>query len=247
MKYFISLILLFSFEVFSQHMLILNTGEKLHGKLIEVRNGKIKFQFQNNLMMFKEKDVVLIVLDTLSLSLLSIDKQKPTEGSIIKGVVTSHLRKNTGNKPDVGAKIYVINVNDLDNTDTLTISNFIFARSVELKLLNLEGMSLEEYENYKYRELSKVDAETRGKLNLLHENAVMAVNKIRDNVKTIKLIADGNGSFLKTLKPGIYYILIESNEKSDLILMEHIRNIKTFRIRLGSGDEEMISADFDEY
>ena len=55
MKYFIFLFLLFSFEVFSQHMLILNTGEKLHGKLIEVRNGKIKFQFQNNLMMFKGK------------------------------------------------------------------------------------------------------------------------------------------------------------------------------------------------
>ena len=186
-------------------------------------------------------------MDTLSLSLLSKDRQKPTEVSIIKGVVTSHLRKNTGNKPDAGAKIYIINVNDLNNTDTLTISNFIFARSVELKLLNLEGMNLEEYKDYKYRELSKVDAETKGKLNLLHDNAVTAVNKIRVNAKTIKLIADGNGSFSKTLKPGIYYILIESNEKSDLILMEHIRNIKTFRINIGSSDEEMISADFDEY
>lgn len=224
---------------FSQHLIILKSGEQFQGKLIEFKKGQLKFSFKNNLMSFNEKEVASIVFDSLSL----INEINQKENSTMKGVVTYYFNRNYGYKPDVGAKVYIIADKDLGNIDTLSINNFIRAQLLRTTI----SLSDEKGKRQWLNELAEINAETEEKFKNLDEKCHTAVMSIQNNAKTIELSVDGNGSFSKLLKPNDYTVLIISNNRKSISLTELMGKIYITKIKLLNNNEEVVNTEFNQF
>jgi len=229
--------LCFPLYIFSQNTLLLKSGEKFNGKVTEYKKGQLKFLFKNNVLTFSDKDIASVIFDS------TYDERSSSKmDATIKGVVTYYFNKNYGYKPDVGAKIFILNKADLGEADTLLIKNFLSATLIR-KILSLNNLVIDESS---FNQLSKLNAETEDKFNELDMKASKAVMLIESNKKTVELFADGNGSFSKSLKAGDYSVLIESKHRHGISSTEVLSKIYYKRIKLLKNAEEIVNAEFDE-
>ena len=231
---------LIPFYVFPQHTLVLKSGEKFNGQLTDFKKSKLKFLFKGNIMTFNEVDVISIIFDSTF-----NDQMNSKDDAIIKGVVTYYFNKNFGYKPDIGAKVYILNNNDLGNIDTLSISNFIRAKLIRTSISLLKESGRET--KSQFDELSKINAETEDKFNALDNKTNNEVLAIQNNEKTITLNVDGNGTFSKSLKPGNYSVLIMSKHRSGINQTEILGKIDFVKVRLIKNAEEVINTEFMQY
>ena len=238
MKKILLIVIFISIHIFPQNILLLKSGEKFQGKMVEFKNGKIQFSVRNNLLTFNANEVVSIIFNSDTLVNYSDQKLNAT----IKGVVTYFFNENFGYKPDVGADIFIINDKDLGNINTDYIQNYKRAKTLfDLIILGSGKMN----DNF-LKELSEINAETKDKFKDLDDRSGKAILAFRTSGKAIELSVDGNGGFSKVLKPGDYSLLIVSKNRKDLTLSEVMGKIYFQKLKLLNDTEEDIKVEFDQ-
>lgn len=104
----------------------------MNGKLEEFKNDTIIFKIQGNKLKFKTSDVTLIYFDEkiapLDLNNTAKNNQiiSVVKGSIF-GVVTYYFNKNYGDKPDVGAEVYIAVSTKIPDFNLAVVDSFYYA------------------------------------------------------------------------------------------------------------------------
>jgi hypothetical protein len=82
-------LMLISVSAFSQHTIIMKSGEKMYGKVQSLNNGVINFDFKGNMMKLNVTDVTSIVFsesgDNAKLSAAEPLKKEPGEKQVMSG------------------------------------------------------------------------------------------------------------------------------------------------------------------
>jgi hypothetical protein len=226
------LLLFYLFTTFpillAQHTVVMKTGEKLGGKILELKNSKIIFVFKGNNITIEQKDVSAIYFDG-SITDKKIDSKQPAS---IAGVVTYFFNDNYGFKPDVGSNIFIVN-NKYTKIDSSALLIMLYYQiSVKRKeALSLLGSGI-----------TKDDEENTDRLDVMADS----IRKIvKNNMHTIKLTADGNGSYSRQLDPGLYSILIVSKHRNANSKTELFGKIHLEIIRFESGKQYSVNAEFE--
>lgn len=214
---------------------------------------------------------ILFILVTLLIIGLS---NKIIAQSKIKGTLTYYFNKYQGDKPDIGAKIYVIDTSKVQDFDYKIYYKFNTARTYrhiynnDLYLYTLSEASAKKYKNKKrfkefydrdllqmeqskksmddsYNELVKVGAETEEKFNDLDKLNFKNILKITlTNEYTLKTIADGIGNFSLDVDPATYYVIVQSKGRTGLSVSDGLGIIYYENITVGENKTVNISNNF---
>ena len=228
------LFLLISISIFGQHQIRLKSGEKIDGLVKSLSNGVLTVAIKENSLTFKQSDISSIYFEKENLPSVT-----PNMKGNIKGVVTYYFNQNYGDKPDVGAKIYV------RKTDSISKKNSVINKFQRVKVCRYLLQMKTNIEDCK-KTLANLGVETDAdfdKLNstILSEFLGMDFNK---NIK--KITADGNGNYSLSLDPGLYEIIFVSKGRNDLSVAEIEGKISNEFINLKPGDELTVDKRFDK-
>jgi hypothetical protein len=221
------LLLLGQADLLAQHTLELTTGEKLEGTLISFNKGRISFLFKGNSVTLSDSQVSAVYFQPTFLR-KGADSGK-SEFAHISGVVTYFFNENFGHRPDAGAEIFVIPTSDaqIDSTIILTYSIFRVLKTIK----EMSGKPLSDSDK---TVLKQVD-----------NSAFEACWKIRSHPKTVRLVADGNGSYSIEVAPADYYVLIISQHRKDVTKTELLGKVKFTRLRTEGGKRYSVNAKFE--
>lgn len=214
---------------FSQNILFLKNGDKLKGKLEGYKNDTITFRLEENLLKFKTSNISCIYFDDILspkdiINVTNANETKPVQESRILGVVTYRYNFDIGFLPDIGAQVYIS-----DSTKLLDFNHAVVDSS-ENANGGFAGMYRKKY-NLNKEAVKELDG--RAKIN---------IKKLKYSPNTITAVVDGTGSYLIKVKPGTYYILIEST-KRDLKKLYSFEIFLTKRI-IKEGEEINLSWKF---
>jgi hypothetical protein len=160
----------------------------------------------------------------------------------ITGVVTYLFNQYQGDKPDIGAKVYVVDSISNPEFKFKIIDDFSWAE-IYVSLLNLANSRRESAEQnlIKYgakkrfadliteekrkkeesekdldlytKKLVKFNAETNEKYLILKRNAVDIIRDALSKESVISRSVDGNGTYSIPLKEGVYYVILRSKNR----------------------------------
>lgn len=186
----------------------------------------------------------------------------------LSGVVTYYFNENYGDKPDVGAKIYIIN---RDSAKVNFIKQFVKdKRSIDIgesyqglketkksliesykSSLNKPYYSKIEKEEFRKKieelemeitQIPNIDTSfTRG-FEVTADSAFRQIYFLQSNSKVF--IADGAGAYSSNLKPGNYYVLIVSNHREGRTLADYDGQIAFSSVVIESDKETTANAQF---
>ena len=185
-----------------------------------------------------------------------IQKLRAERKGELSGVVSYFFNKNYGYKPDVGAKIYVFLEDSYPKTSTELFLKFgLVGRLIRTRDLNLEMISTLSSSTDSERnavqkatsDLEKIGIRNDKDLELLNMDAVKAFNDIESGKDTIVLTADGNGAFKRSLTPGNYFIIIQSQHRRGDGIFEVGGKIFSRSFKIVGDDEVNISFEFEAY
>ena len=219
--------LLSSSFIFPQHSIVLKSGEKLRGKITELKNSKITFLFKGNTMTINQSDVSAIYFDE------NARDAKPNTKKLgsLSGVITYFFNDNYGDKPDVGADIYIIDkkYSRIDSSAFIAILGYQAATNLR------ESRSLLGIKNSEDDEKSFDESDAMA-------DSVCSV--IKSNTHTIKLVADGNGAYSRQLEPGFYSILIVSKHRSNTSKTEGAGKVYLEILWIQANNQYSVNAEF---
>ena len=165
-----------------------------------------------------------------------------TQNTNISGIVTYYFNEYQGDKADIGAKVYIIDSIKNPEFDYELISNYLegcFNKSLYYTYLGLfntyseltakyEGKKkyVNEYEKFKlqrdddkkwmdgyYSEMIKYGVETDEKFKELDKKTCINYNIVKNKENIIVKTIGANGDYSISLTPGVYYVLIISNNR----------------------------------
>ncbi len=245
----VSISLIFFQIAKSQQIMVLKNGNKMNGKIEKVNGDTISFKFQGNRLKIASVEIKAIYFDESSIQDEQIkEKTAGGENGKLTGVITYFFNDNYGDKPDVGAIVYIL--------DSISAVNFVTKDSVKTPInVNL-------IENYLYgafylkisksygkdvpanvsEQIRGYGVETEEKYTQLGDSALTYYSRFR--FKADKVTVDGNGSYSKSIKPGTYYVLIQSKHRESLNSIEVVGNIYLKTIHITSGEEFNLSHNF---
>ena len=185
-------------STFSQNILQLKNGDKINGKLVEYKNDTITFRLSGNLLKFNTSNVASItfenVLSSANQNESTATKESKTkiEGMIL-GVITYRNEKG-GISPDLGALVYITDSTTRDDINWPLLDSS----------MNINGIIAGHYrQEYKLNRAAVKDITSR---------ATKDVSNFLNSQNTIKTVVDLTGNYSVKVKPGIYYILIQSSQ-----------------------------------
>ncbi len=191
----------------------------------------------------------------------------------INGVVTYFFNTYQGNKPDIGAKVYLIDSSSNIDFDFEVLTNFRYGslyrnlhfQYLEIKKVNdniittygkkkmykqiVETSKIKSEEASKlaakyYIEMERYQVETKEKFDSLDKKCMFMVYKM-DQSKSILKTIDGMGSYSAKLIPGVYYVLIISQNRKDLNMTESTGRIYCEKIQLKDYESKNVSYNFE--
>lgn len=213
-------------------------------------------------------------LITLILLLVCLGSYSQETG--ITGVVTYFFNDYQGDKPDIGAKIYVLDSIKHTDFNYKLISDFLTAKTY-ISLSNFSLQSLERNEEYvkkyekkkKYADLVqrkkeeiendkkdlsnyndklvKLNAETNEKFNQLTNSAADVRRELIYKEPIITRTIGATGNYTITLNEGVYYVIIESKNRTGLNQVEIMGKIYATKVKIVSGQLKDISHNFSIY
>jgi hypothetical protein len=208
----------------SQNVLFLKSGERMAGKIVRLRSDTLTFSFKGANLNLKTAEVLAIYFDEkvapkdLRNQSVQVSNIVPSEGKI-NGVITYYFNQNYGDKPDVGAEVYIVDSSETEGFNIGTIDSFYngnIYRSLANSYISIDGKvpsdvsaKLEKYGVAKKNDFDSLDLRTAK--SLIH---------IEDNKTTIKTVVDGSGNYSVSLKPGTYYVYIKSNNRKEISITE---------------------------
>jgi hypothetical protein len=242
----IALNLILSFQGFSQNVLILKNGAKMNGKIEEYSNDTMSFTFMGNKLRFKSSDINSVYFDdkSFTVDLKNTTKEKNTiKQERIYGVVTYFFNENFGNKPDVGAEIYVIDSENIPNFNYATVDSFYNVSIYRSFKRMWTGIPSNRYLSDIYNKAKLYDLDKKN-INSLDKRASTNISLIIDSKDAIKTMADGVGNYSIKVNPGSYYVCIRSKNRSDSFITESSGSIKCEKIVVGENEDGNLNCEF---
>ena len=152
----------------------------------------------------------------------------------LKGVVTYFFNDNYGNKPDTGAKAFIIKETALQTAGIKTgplvrylvnhdVMEYDPAQALPQPLPGEEGLKKE--------------------IEDMEPAAMSAQQAIITSTATSTLTADGAGVFTKKLAPGSYLVMIRSANRTRMNLIESLGQV-TIKHVVVKGDDIEVAANF---
>jgi hypothetical protein len=229
------MILSFVATAFGQTVITLKSGEIIEGNVTSLINGILKVSFKENPINIKQSELKSI--DFVKGELKTIAPNKNISNGELKGVVTYYFNKNYGDKPDVGAKIYVRNTDTTGHKQSPTAK---YERAAVLKYLVDNKVDVEKYSS----QLKEMNGDTKAGFDELSSAVIKDMYSIERD-ETAKIVtADGNGSYSVKLSPGLYEVIITSKGRTSLTVAEINGKIATKIISIKSDDVKTIDYRF---
>jgi hypothetical protein len=207
---FITLSIILSNLSYGQNVLFLKSGDKINGKFEGCKNDTIIFKFQGNKLKFKTSDIISIYFDE---KLTTNEVNTEIKGSL-SGVVTYFFNENYGDKPDIGAKVHIVDTTKIADFNLVAIDSFktaSFHKDLYLKY-KIMGKKVKIPDNI-IEKIKEFKLEDDLVFESLDKNAFLNLRKIDNSENVIKTVVDGNGNYSAKLNPGTYYVYIKSNNR----------------------------------
>ena len=193
----------------------------------------------------------------------------------LSGVVTYFFNHSQGNKPDIGAKIYLIDSVLNPSFDFQSLHNFMYGRfyrniyfsyleneNVYKKIIN-ENKNKKGYKEFneegkikaekarkmadeQYAQMINYGVETQEKFDSLDKKCLYAIYKIDQNNPQLKTV-NSTGSYSFKLKPGTYYILVISGNRKNINMTESTGKIYCEKIIIKENENKDFSYNFELY
>ncbi len=193
----------------------------------------------------------------------------------LNGVVTYFFNDYQGNKPDIGAKVYLIDSSSNPSFDFQAIYDFkygsfyryLYSRYLEIEKVN-ENI-IKEYGKKKlykqivddsklkaeearskakghYSEMEKYGVENKEKFDSLDKKCTLMIYKMEQNNPIIKTV-NGIGSYNFNISPGVYYVLIISKNRVAINMTESTGRVYCEKLRIKENESKDISYNFELY
>lgn len=211
------------------------------------------------------------LLFILILSPLLVSSQTST----ISGVITYFFNDNYGNRPDIGAKVFIIDSATNNSFKYMTVDSFIYAKTYKgiynsyLSIYSNYNDVLKKYEGKKlyktiidqyklkaddakkdvdkyYQVLEKYGVETKDKFDALDKRALSSVLGIDEN-NSLQKSVDGAGNYSVNVKPGVYYVLVVSKNRNGSNATELMGQVYHKKITIKENSSKDISHNFGIY
>lgn len=220
---------------YGQSVITLKTGEIIEGSVTSLINGTLKISFKGNPISIKQSELKSI--DFVKGDLKSITTSNNISTGELKGVVTYYFNKNYGDKPDVGAKIYVRKTDTAGHKLSPTAK---YERAAVLKYLVDNKVDVEKYSS----QLKEMNGDTKAGFDELSSAVIKDIYSI-DRDETARIVtADGNGSYSVKLSPGLYEVIITSKGRTSLTVAEINGKIATKIVSIKADDVKTIDYRF---
>jgi hypothetical protein len=213
---------------------------------------------------------VLLVITFLFLSATLF-----AQTSSVKGVVTYFFNKYQGDKPDLGAKVYLIEMKEASFINKKVIDSFIdgkfyrrlyfdyvgFASTYEKAMKQYEGKKKykTEYDELKkkyddvvkerdehFSRMESLGVETKEKFDSLDLRVVNIIARITDKNSSM-ITVDATGGYSFNVKPGSYFVYIVSKNRNSLSVSEVSGKIFLKQIEVKDNQTIDVSTNFDLY
>lgn len=244
MKYkLLALELLLSTLCFGQSQVKLKSGETVEGNIKSLINDVLTLTFKGNTLTFKQSDIATIYFvkpvqeETKSTVVIAT----PPAKAELKGVVTYYFNKNFGDKPDVGARIY-LRKTDTSNGKRSLIHNYDWARLCRSEI-GYTGASKSEIEHCT-KLLKELHADTKEGFDKMNTDVFQELLGLDYKADVKKVTADGNGNYSISLEPGLYEVIFISKGRNDHSLAEIDGKIDVDIIYLSAGEQKVIDERF---
>lgn len=221
--------------------------------------------------MIDETHLKLIIMYRIFILIFLFPSNSFSQTSNITGVITYFFNDNLGNKPDIGATVYVFDLTAVKQFNYITIDSFIKAKSYHsiynLKLhvlsnnqevLKMTKKKAKDYEankaqvekskvelNKSLQELKELGIETEEKYNKLDSYTASVMLKAIYTLNPIKTIVDGNGNYNVKLNHGNYVVLINSSGRKGNNVTEARGQIFQQKVELSGNETKNISNNFE--
>lgn len=225
-----------------QNVLHLKNGDKIIGKFEGYKKDTIIFNLQGNKLKFSSKDVTAIYFDTNSIELNRPDSKR--EGKI-NGVITYYFNKNYGDKPDVGAEIFIVDSSMVKGFDIKLLDTFYYGNSYRRMYLYYKSMKIDVPIDI-MNEVKKYNVENKSSFDSLdHRVLISILGKIEISKYVKKIVVDGSGNYSLNVLPGTYYVCINSNNRKGFNLTEASGKVRCFKVFVKNGEDTNVSYNFD--
>jgi hypothetical protein len=239
---------------FGQNILFLKNGDKINGKLEEYKSDTITFRFQGNSVKFNVFNVSSIYFDenfaSKNLSIPTMELGTKQEGRVF-GVVTYFFNYNFGDKPDIGAKVYIVDSAKIPNFNKEVVDSFLHASFYKAAYFTkYQKRKVNPKDTTTVKEIKKYNVDNDVAFSALDKRAGNNIDIITESEIAIKTVVDGNGNYSIKTVPGVYYVLIVSNNRKSNILTsvtECLGKMEFKKIVLKEGEEKNISCNFGLY
>jgi len=140
--------------------------------------------------------------------LFSLAQEKSS--ATIKGVVTYYFNSYQGDKPDLGAKIYIVDSSKFKEYD--------------------EDLSFK-YDLAKIKKTSPEDPDFKQ----IDERLYTVLYRLEQSAETLSATVDAVGNYSISAPAGTYYLLIQSKGRTGITVTEVKGNIYLTKVRLAKG------------
>lgn len=191
----------------------------------------------------------------------------------VSGVVTYYFNQYQGNKPDLGASVTLIDSATIKNFDYNLYEKFHYGKFYQKMYFSAleryeryaeaykktEGKKkmVEQNETFKKgmndaqkdmdrhtKQSISYESETPEKAAKISTNLYMQLTQLSDNLP--KKTVDSNGNYSINAKPGVYYVLIKSkNRTSPYDILEISGKIYMTKIKISENDNKDVSYNFE--
>ncbi len=217
------------FFAFSQNQIKLKSGENIDGNAISLTNGVLTITIKGNNLTFLQTDIEAIYFDKEKIQAQTLASNSIQKANL-KGVITYFFNNNFGDKPDVGAKIYI---RKTDTTDEKRSYIYNYERAKVCRDL----IKMNEVVESCKKTLKEIGVETDIDFDNLNFKVLDEFREMNNNESVKKVTADGNGNYSISVEPGLYEVIYVSKGRNDLTLAEVNGQIDTKIITLKAGDD----------
>jgi len=209
---FIIYTLLFGTQLFAQNEIHLKSGEIIDCQVKSFNNGDLAADFKGNIIHLKMAEIASIFFEKTQPKIDTtkplIEIPKPIEKGELKGVVTYFFNNNYGDKPDIGAEVWIYKI--IDDEDEKKLNDFLkleLASTIRERQINNPDESIDT------NELKKLDAYPYKKFSELSLRVSKMIIDIEYRENRLNITVDGNGNYSAKLEPGKYGIIARSNHE----------------------------------
>jgi hypothetical protein len=244
----VALSLILSNLTFSQNVLFLKNGDKINGKFEGIKNDTIIFKIQGNILKLKTLDIISIYFDAkhapieLSKTTKTSEVIPALQGSV-SGVVTYFFNKNYGDKPDVGAQIFIVDIMKTPDFDLEKVNSFYYASFYKSIYLEYKSMGVA-VPNDIMEKVKKYNIDDKLAFDSFDNSVKNNLSKIELAEDVIKTVVDGSGNYSVKIKPGTYYIYIKSNNRTGISMTEIFGKVNCQKVIVKDGMDTNISHNF---